>query len=176
LFSDVIFEWGRKVPVSFVGKKLQWPLLYIPVLVSQKTREYRLQNGIHIPTRLGFSEAESTYLTGTCGIDSLDEIAHLNGIEDVDTMIKWVTNLGGTVMTGEGTTTVTSCNNGIPVSIRAVANLKLCVYYLKHMERVHRQPIPNVINLVLVSSYCDQQRHEVGFNNTAEEPEINDKD
>jgi hypothetical protein len=32
LFSDVIFEWGRKVPVSFVGKKLQWPLLYIPVL------------------------------------------------------------------------------------------------------------------------------------------------
>jgi hypothetical protein len=30
LFLDVIFEWGRKGPVTFVGKKLQWPLLYIP--------------------------------------------------------------------------------------------------------------------------------------------------
>jgi hypothetical protein len=34
--------------------------------------------------RLGFSEAVETYLTGTCGIDSLDEIAYLDGIEDVD--------------------------------------------------------------------------------------------
>jgi hypothetical protein len=54
--------------------------------------------------------------------------------------------------------------------IRAVANLKLCVYYLKHMERDQRQTIINAINLVLVHSYRDQQRHEVGFNNTAEEP------
>jgi hypothetical protein len=80
------------------------------------------------------------------------------------------------VTTGEGTFRVTSRNNGIPVSIRAVANLKLCVYYLKHMERVQRKPVPNTINLVLVSSYRDQQRHEVGFKKTAEEPEINDKD
>jgi hypothetical protein len=53
-----------------------------------------------------------------------------------------------------------------------VANLKLCVYYLRHMERVQRQPVPNAINLVLVLSYRDQQRHEVGFKKTAEEPEI----
>jgi hypothetical protein len=59
---------------------------------------------------------------------------------------------------------------------RAVANLKLCVYYLKHMERVHRQPISNAINLVLVRSYHNQQCHEVGLKKTAEEPEINDKD
>jgi hypothetical protein len=94
----------------------------------------------------------------------------------MDTMIKGVTNPGGTVTTGSGTTTVTSRNNGLPVSIRAVANLKLCVYYLKHMERVQRQPIDNAINLVLVRSYRYQQRHEVGFKKTAEEPEINDKD
>jgi hypothetical protein len=43
------------------------------------------------------------------------------------------------------------------------------------MERVQRQPIPNAIKLVLVRSYRDQQRHEVGFKKTAEEPEINDK-
>jgi hypothetical protein len=118
----------------------------------------------------------ATYLTGTCGIDSLDEVPYLDGIEDVDTTIKGVTNPGGTVMTGSGTTRVTSLNNGIHVSIRAVDNLKLCVYYLKHMERVQRQPIANVINLVFGRIYRDQQCHEVGFKNTAEEPEINDKD
>jgi tRNA (Thr-GGU) A37 N-methylase len=115
-------------------------------------------------------------LTGTCGIDSLDEIAYLDWIEDVDTKIKGVTNPGGTVTTGTVTTRVTSRNNGIPVSIREVDNLKLCVYYLKHMERVHRQPVPNAINLVLVRSYRDQQCHEFGFKKTDEEPEINDKD
>jgi hypothetical protein len=86
----------------------------------------------------------------------------------VDTMIKGVTYPVGTVTTREGTSRVTSCKNGIPVSIRALANLKLCVYYLKHMERVQRQPIPNAINLVLVCSYRDQQRHEVGFKKTCE--------
>jgi hypothetical protein len=126
--------------------------------------------------RFGFSDAAATYLTSTCGIDSLDEIAYLDGIDGVDTTIKGVTNPGGTVTTGEGTSRVTSRNNGIPVSIRAVANLKLCIYYLKHMERVQRKPVPNAINLVLVRSYRDQQRHEVGFKKTAEEPEINDKD
>jgi tRNA (Thr-GGU) A37 N-methylase len=126
---------------------------------------------------LGFSEAAATYLTGTCGIDSLDEIAYLDRIEDVDTTInKGVTNPGGTVATGIETTRVTSRKNGIPVSIRAVANLKMCVYYLKHMEMVQRQPIANAIKLVLVCSCCDQQHHEVGFKKTSEEPEINDKD
>jgi hypothetical protein len=100
----------------------------------------------------------------------------LDGIEDVDTTIKGVTNTGGAVTTGEVTSRVTSRNNGIPVSIREVANLKLCVYYLKHMERVQRKPVPNAINIVLVHSYRYQQRHEVGFKKTAEEPEINDKD
>jgi hypothetical protein len=51
--------------------------------------------------RFGFSDAASTYLTGTCGTDSLDEIAYLDGIDDIDTTIKGVTNPGGTVATGE---------------------------------------------------------------------------
>jgi 3-deoxy-D-arabino-heptulosonate 7-phosphate (DAHP) synthase len=57
-----------------------------------------------------------------------------------------------------------------------VANLKLCVYYSKHTEIVQRQHVANAINLVLVRSYRDKQRHEVGFKKTAEEPVINDKD
>jgi hypothetical protein len=126
--------------------------------------------------RLGFSDAAATYLIGTCGVDSLGEIAYLDAKEDVDAMIKGVTHMGGTFTTGEGTSMVTSRNNGIPVPIRALANLKLCVYYLKHMERVQRQPVPNAINLFLVCSYRHQQRNEVGFKKTAEELEINNKD
>jgi hypothetical protein len=126
--------------------------------------------------RVGFSAAAATYLTGTCGINYLDEIAYLDRIDDVDTTIKGVTSLGGTVTTGKGITAVTSCNNEIPVSIRAVVYLKLCVYYLKHMERVQRHTVANAINLVLVFSYCNQQRHEVGFKKTVYEPVINDKD
>jgi hypothetical protein len=124
--------------------------------------------------RVGVSDAAATYLIGTCVVDSLGEIAYLDANEDVDAMIKGVTSPGGTVTTGEGTSRVTSRNNGIPVSIRALANLKLCVYYLKNMERVQRQPVPNAINLVLVRSYRDQQRHEVGFKKTVEKTEIND--
>jgi hypothetical protein len=33
----------------------------------------------------------------------------------------------------------------------------------------------NTINLALVHSYRDQQRHEVSFKKTVEEPVINDK-
>jgi hypothetical protein len=79
------------------------------------------------------------------------------------------------VTTGTGVTAVTSRNNGIPVSIRAVDNLELCVYYLKHMKIFQRQPVANEINLVVVRSYRDQQCHEVYFKNTAKEPVINDK-
>jgi hypothetical protein len=102
--------------------------------------------------RLGCSEDAAIYLMGTCGIDSLDEIAYLDGVDDVDTTIKSIKNLGGTVATGSGATAVASRNNGIPVSIRAVANLKLCVYYLKHTERVQRKPVMNTINLTMVRS------------------------
>jgi hypothetical protein len=126
--------------------------------------------------RLGFSAAADTYLTGTCGINYLDDIAYLNGIDKMDTTIKGVTNFGGTVTTGTVITSVTSPNNGTPVSIRTLANLKLCVYYLKHMERVQSQLIANAINLVWFRSYCDQHRHEVGFKKTLEYPVINDKD
>jgi hypothetical protein len=78
--------------------------------------------------RLGFSNAAAAYLTGDSGIDSLDEIRYLDGIDDIDSTIKGVTNPVGTVTTGTGSSMATSRNNGIPVSIRAVSNLKLLVY------------------------------------------------
>jgi hypothetical protein len=42
---------------------------------------------------VGLSLAAATYLTGTCGIISLDDIAYLDGIDDVDITIIEVTNI-----------------------------------------------------------------------------------
>jgi hypothetical protein len=86
--------------------------------------------------RLGFSRDVVIYLTSGCSIDSLDEIYYLDGKDDIDTTIKGTTSPGGTVITRSGATSATSHNNGIPVSIRAAENPKLCVYYVKHTEIV----------------------------------------
>jgi hypothetical protein len=104
---------------------------------------------------LGFIQDVVTYLTSACGIDSLEEIAYLDGEDDIDTMIKGIKIPGGTVKTGSGAISVSSRKNGIPILIRAVAKLNICVYYLKHIERVQRKPVANTINLVLVRSYRD---------------------
>jgi hypothetical protein len=56
---------------------------------------------------LGFSDAAAVYLTGASDIDSLDEIRYLDGIDDIDSTIKGVTNPGGTVTTGTGKSSVT---------------------------------------------------------------------
>jgi hypothetical protein len=67
--------------------------------------------------RLGFSRDAATYLTSGCGIDSLEEIAYLDSEDNVDTKIKDVTSLVGTVTTGSGSgaTSDTLCQNCIPV-------------------------------------------------------------
>jgi hypothetical protein len=78
--------------------------------------------------RLGFSNVAAAYFTRGCGIDSLKEISYLDGDNNVENTIKGVSSLGGTVTVGTGTIAVTSHKNGILVSIRDVANLKLCVY------------------------------------------------
>jgi hypothetical protein len=83
---------------------------------------------------LCFSDAAAGYMTSDCDIDSLEDIACLDDEDDVENMIKHVTRPGGTLTVGTGSAAVTSPNNGIDISIRAEANLKLCVYYLKHME------------------------------------------
>jgi hypothetical protein len=44
---------------------------------------------------------------GTCVIDSFEEIAYLNGVDDVDTMIKGATSLLGTLKKRSGETAVT---------------------------------------------------------------------
>jgi hypothetical protein len=44
---------------------------------------------------LVFSSSSATYLMGTRGINSLDEIAYLDRVDDVDKTINGVANPGG---------------------------------------------------------------------------------
>jgi hypothetical protein len=72
-------------------------------------------------------------------------------------MIKGITKSGRDGNNMKGSAAVTSGKKIIPGSIRAVANLKLWVHYLRHMKRAQRKPVANSINLILVCSYRDQQ-------------------
>jgi hypothetical protein len=65
--------------------------------------------------RLGFSYAAASYLAGTCGIDPLDEITSLDGIDDVDITIKGAVNPGVTEISVTVSTAITSLNNIITV-------------------------------------------------------------
>jgi hypothetical protein len=71
---------------------------------------------------------------------------------------------------------VTTPNVGLQVFLRPENNLKLCVYFLKHMERVQCVPTAVSVTLEVVRGYREQQRYEEKFKKTAVEPEINDKD
>jgi hypothetical protein len=126
--------------------------------------------------RLGFTQEAASYTTRACNVDSLDEVKWMDGEDDVGNIIKRVNRPGGTVTVGTGNEEVTTPNVWLQVSLRAENNLKLCVYFLKHMERVQRVPTAASITLEVVRGYREQQRYEDSFKNTAFEPEINDKD
>jgi hypothetical protein len=126
--------------------------------------------------RIGFTREAAGYMTRTCKVDSLDEVKWMDGEDDVENMIKWVNRPGGTFTVVYGADAVTTPNVGLQVSLCAENNLKLCVYFLKHMERVQCVHIAASITLEVVRGYCEQQQYEEKFKKTVVEPEINDKD
>jgi hypothetical protein len=126
--------------------------------------------------RLGFTRESEGYMTRACNVDSLDEVKWMDGEDDVENMIKWVNLPGGTFAVGSGADAVKTTNVGLQVSLRAENNLKLCVYFLKHMERVQRVPTAASITLEMVRGYREQQRYEEKSKKTTVKPEINDKD
>jgi hypothetical protein len=126
--------------------------------------------------RLGFTREETGYMTRACNVDFLDEVTWMDGQDGVENMIKRVNHPGGTNTVRTGTEAVTTPNVELQVSLHAEKNLKLCVYYLKHTERVQRVPMAASITLEVVRGYHEQHRYEEKFKKTAVEPDINDKD
>jgi hypothetical protein len=126
--------------------------------------------------RLGFTQEVEGYMIRACNVDSLDEVKWMDGEDDVENMIKRVNRPDGTFTVGSGIDAVKTSNVGLQVSLRDDNHLKLCIYFLKHMERVQRVPTAASITLEVVRGYREQQRYEDKFKKTAVEPEINDKD
>jgi hypothetical protein len=126
--------------------------------------------------RLGFTREAAGYTTRACNVDSLDEVKWMDGEDDVGYMIKQVNRPGGAVTVSTGNEAATTPNAGLQVSLRAENNLKLCVYFLKHIERVQRVPTAASITLEVVRGYREQQGYEDSFKKTTVEPEINEKD
>jgi hypothetical protein len=110
-----------------------------------------------------------------CNVDYFDEVKWMDGEDDVGNMIKQVNQAGGTFTVRTGNEAVKTPTVGLKVSLRAENNLKLCVYFLKHMERVQRVPTAASITLEVVHVYREQHRYEDSFKKTAVEPENNDK-
>jgi hypothetical protein len=105
---------------------------------------------------LGFTWGSAGYMTRACNVDSLDEVKWMDGEDDVKNTIKRLNRPGGTLTVGYGIYTVTTPNVGLQISLRAENNLKLCVYFLQHMERVHRVPTAASITLEVVRGYREK--------------------
>jgi hypothetical protein len=112
--------------------------------------------------RLGFTDNAAKYMPRHAGMDSLNEVSFLDD-GDVDTLIKRVHHPGGTTTVGTGSESVTTPNMGFAVSIRAAANLKICVFYFNYQTRVIHTPTVSLIDLDLIRGFHDQMKWEDSY-------------
>ena len=106
--------------------------------VSSTTNNHDMQAAL---CSLGFSAQAATDIMGNQGIDSLEELRVLDD-KEVESLCKVVRKPG-----------VTASTAGNTVSLRAEANLKLAVFYLKFLERTSRLANANNITLNNVRSF-----------------------
>jgi hypothetical protein len=110
--------------------------------------------------RIGFTREAAGYMMRACNVDSLDEVKWMDGEDDVENMIKRANGPGGTNTVGTGNEAVTTPNVGFKVYLRAENNLKLCVYSLKHMNRVQHVPMAASTTLEVVRGYREKHQYE----------------
>ena len=113
--------------------------------------------------RLGFSTQAATDIIGDQGIDILEELRVLDD-KEVESLCKVVRKPGGTPNA-----------TGTAVSLRAEANLKMAVYYLRYLERTSRPADANNITLNNVRSFRTHKQWELEQKDVAA-PTINMKD
>ena len=99
--------------------------------------------------RLGFSAQAASDIIGEQGIDTREELRVLDD-KEVESLCKVVRKPGGT-----------SNTSGTVVSLRAEANLKMAVYYLKYLERTSRPADANNITLNTVRSLRTYKQWEM---------------
>jgi hypothetical protein len=144
-------------------------------------------------TALGVPPDGSDYLVDEGGMKNLEEVEFLKN-KDVDQLIKSVTSPGGmTALTNAAVPEIGVAgapnyvaaraelidwvpNRGIPVPQRAVMNIKLLVFWLKHQRRISRVPVISDVTVALVRKWRDQSVFEDDYQVTMTQPVLNDKD
>ena len=100
-------------------------------------------------TRLGFTpQAAVALLVDEQGLDLLDEIGKLDD-NSVSELCKTIRRPGGTVVNSDGDRVP---NPGIAVSHKALKNMQLLAFWLKHRERISRIVGPAAITPEAVES------------------------
>ena len=98
--------------------------------------------------RLGFAPAAAALLSGAQGMDEVMELGLLTDVE-VDALCKLVRSPGGMVAnpTGRGAQIAAP---GCGVSMRAITNLKLACYFIRHQTQTSRDCTPDLVTLARV--------------------------
>lgn len=65
---------------------------------------------------------------------------------------------------------------GVNVPLRAVENLKMAAYYIRHHDRISRDILPGMIALVNIRALCALKDHEENQEQLTEAPTFNEKD
>jgi hypothetical protein len=127
---------------------------------------------------LGFSAAAATSITDDQEISSVDELKILMNADVVE-LCKALRRPGGTINNPQAALRGQPNripNPGINVPLRAVENLKMAAYYVRHYERISRPMDPAMITLVAVRALRPLKEHEESHEQPDEVPTFEEKD
>ena len=123
---------------------------------------------------LGFTAQASTLLSGAQGMDDIDELSLLTDVE-VDALCKLVRSPGGTVPNPAGRAGATMAAPGCVISMRAITNLKLACYFVRHQTRTSRACTPADVTLARVRELRPLKASEADYSTPTEKLTITDK-
>ena len=127
--------------------------------------------------RLGFTDPGPTMIVGDQGIDHINILADLDD-EEVETLLKLLRRPGGTIANpnaGDPGQPAFITAPGISVSMRAATNLKLAVYYCRHMTRTSRLFAAATVTTAIIRPLKPLRDEELAHTAPTETPSINPK-
>ena len=122
--------------------------------------------------RLGLTPAAATQLSGAQGMDDLTKLSLLTDAE-VDLLCKLVRNPGGTTA-GLTRGAPPLPNRGLAISMKAITNLKLACYYVRHQTQTSRPSNAPLITLQRIRRLRHLRTTEADYADPTDKVVIND--
>ena len=123
--------------------------------------------------RLGFTPAAAAQLTGAQGMDNSTKLSLFSNSE-VGSLCKVVRNPGGTTA-GVGRGVPPQHNRGLAISMKAIMNLKLACYYVRHQTRTSRPSNAPLITLQRIRRLRHLKATEFVYMEPTDKIVINDR-